>query len=124
MTTILIVEDNPMNMKLARDILEAKGYTVITAENGEDGVRVATEQRPNLVLMDIQLPGIDGVEAFAQLRADPSTAAVPVIAFTASVTATDRSRVADAGFDAFVSKPIDLKSFLATIQGVVGNSEQ
>ena len=124
MTTILIVEDNPMNMKLARDILEAKGYTVITAENGEDGVRVAIEERPNLVLMDIQLPGIDGVEAFAQLRADPSTADVQVIAFTASATATDRSRVADAGFDAFVSKPIDLKSFIATIQSVVANGEQ
>ena len=122
MTTILIVEDNPMNMKLARDVLEAKGYTVITAENGEDGVRVAAEQRPDLVLMDIQLPGIDGVEAFARLRADPATAAVPVIAFTASVTATDRSRVTDAGFDAFVSKPIDLKSFLATIASVVATA--
>ncbi len=119
MTTILIIEDNPMNMKLARDILEAKGYTVIASDNGEEGLRLAFEQRPNLVLMDIQLPGIDGVEAFAQIRAEPSTADVPVVAFTASVTANDRSRVADAGFDAFVSKPIDLKSFLSTIQGIV-----
>lgn len=117
MSTILIVEDNAMNMKLARDILEAKGYAVLVADNGEDGVRMASDSLPDLVLMDIQLPGIDGIEAFAQLRAEQSTTAIPVIAFTASVTTSDRSKVAH--FDAFVSKPIDLKSFVATIEGVL-----
>ncbi len=118
MSLILIVEDNPLNMKLARDILDAKGYTVVTADTGEDGVHLATERAPDLILMDIQLPDIDGIEALARLREDPSTAAIPVVAFTASVTATDRSRVTKAGFDGFVSKPIDLKTFLATINGL------
>lgn len=121
MSVILIVEDNSLNMKLARDILEAKGHTVVTADNGEDGVRLAAAQLPDLVLMDIQLPGIDGIEAFAQLRSDPATAAIQVIAFTASVTASDRSKVAH--FDAFVSKPIDLKSFVATIEGSLANDK-
>lgn len=113
--TILIVEDNPMNLKLARDVLEAKGYRVVAVENGEDGVALAGAEHPDLVLMDIQLPGIDGVEALRRLREDAATAAIPVVAFTASVMAGDRSRVTAAGFDAFVSKPIDLKPFLATL---------
>jgi len=120
MSAILIVEDNAMNMKLARDILEAKGHTVFAAENGEDGVKMALEHVPDLILMDIQLPGIDGIEAFARIRAEPATAAVPVIAFTASVTTADRGRVAH--FDAFVSKPIDLKSFLGTVEGFLGKA--
>ncbi len=119
MSRILIVEDNAMNMKLARDILKSKGYTTLEAISGEDGVRLATEALPDLVLMDIQLPGIDGIEAFRQLRADSRTAAIPVVAFTASVTASDRSRVAEAGFDAFVSKPIELKTFVAAIEGLL-----
>lgn len=113
--TILIVEDNPMNLKLARDVLEAKGYRVVAAENGEDGVALAGAEHPDLVLMDIQLPGIDGVEALRRLREDPATSRILVVAFTASVMAGERSRVTAAGFDAFVSKPIDLKPFLATI---------
>ena len=120
MSRILIVEDNANNMKLARDILEAKGHTTLEAVSGEDGVRLATEELPDMVLMDIQLPGIDGIDAFALLRADPRTAAIPVVAFTASVTASDRSRVAEAGFDAFISKPIDLKTFLTVIDDVSG----
>lgn len=113
---ILIVEDNDKNMKLARDILQAKGYSTLEAITGEEGVRVAKEKTPDLVLMDIQLPGINGIEAFTQLRADSRTAGIPVIAFTASVTASDRSQVTAAGFDAFLSKPIDLKEFVATIK--------
>ena len=120
---IPIVEDNPMNLKLARDVLEAKGYTVLAAENGESGVALAVEHGPALVLMDIQLPGIDGVEAFQRLRADERTRAIPVVAFTASVMAGDRSRVTAAGFDAFVSKPIDLKPFLATIESLTGGTD-
>ena len=120
MKTILIVEDNEKNMKLARDILRAKGYAVLEAVNGLDGVRLALEHRPDLVLMDIQLPEINGIEAFGRIRANAATARVPVVAFTASVTAGDRSRIGDAGFDAFLSKPIQLKDFLETIRRLAG----
>ena len=116
MTTILIVEDNDKNMKLARDILQAKGYETLEAVNGEDGVRLALAHRPDLVLMDIQLPDINGVEAFMRIRADARTAAVPVVAFTASVTAMDRHRITGAGFDAFIGKPINLKEFVETVR--------
>ena len=116
MSTVLIVEDNEKNMKLARDILHAKGYATLEAVNGLDGVQMALQHKPDLVLMDIQLPGINGIEAFARIRADPTTAAIPVVAFTASVTANDRSRIGDAGFDAFLSKPINLKEFVETVR--------
>ena len=116
MTTILIVEDNDKNMKLARDILQAKGYATLEAVTREDGVRLAKEQRPALVLMDIQLPGINGIEALRQLRADPATASIPVIAVTASVMASDRRQITDAGFDGYVAKPINLKEFLDAVR--------
>jgi two-component system cell cycle response regulator DivK len=116
MSVILIVEDNDKNMKLARDVLQAKGYRTLEAVNGEDGVRLALEHRPDLVLMDIQLPDINGVEAFSRIRAHAATAAVPVVAFTASVTPLDRSRITDAGFDGFISKPINLREFLETVR--------
>ncbi len=119
MKLVLIVEDNDKNMKLARDILQAKGYATLEAITGEDGVLVAKDKLPDLVLMDIQLPGINGIEAFRQLRADPRTARIPIAAFTASVTPSDRSKVIEAGFDAFLSKPIDLKQFVATIKLLV-----
>ena len=90
MSTILIVEDNEKNMKLARDVLQAKGYATLEAVNGEDGVRLALSHKPDLVLMDIQLPDINGFEALQRIRADDSCAAIPVVAFTASVTAGDR----------------------------------
>ena len=116
MNTILIVEDNEKNMKLARDVLQAKGYATIEAVTGEEGVRVAIDKKPNLVLMDIQLPGIDGIEALRQVRADPACAAIPIVAFTASVMQSDRSQIQAAGFDGFLSKPINLKEFLETIK--------
>ena len=84
-STILIVEDNEKNMKLARDVLQVRGYATLEATTGEEGVRLAREHRPDLVLMDIQLPGISGIEALRQLRADPRTAGIPVLAVTASV---------------------------------------
>jgi len=120
MTTILIVEDNEKNMKLARDILRAKGYDTLEAVNGLDGVRLAIEQVPDLVLMDIQLPDINGIEAFERIRGHADTAKVPVVAFTASVTANDRNRITDAGFEGFLSKPINLKEFLETVRRMVG----
>jgi len=116
MSTILIVEDNDKNMKLARDVLQAKGYTTLEAVNGEDGVRLALEHKPDMVLMDIQLPDINGVEAFTRIRANAGAATIPVVAFTASVTPMDRSRITDAGFDGFISKPINLKEFLETVR--------
>ena len=116
MKVVLIVEDNELNMKLARDILQAKGYATLEAITGDEGVHMAKAELPDLVLMDIQLPGINGIEAFQQLRSDPRTAAIPIAAFTASVTPTDRTRITDAGFDAFLSKPIDLKEFVATVK--------
>jgi len=119
MSTILIVEDNDKNMKLARDILQAKGYATLEAVNGEEGVRLALRHKPDLVLMDIQLPDINGIQAFQRIRANPGTAHTPVVAFTASVTANDRSRIGDAGFDGFLSKPINLKEFLETIKRVL-----
>ncbi|HMO47028.1 MAG TPA: response regulator [Rubrivivax sp.] len=122
MKTILIVEDNEKNMKLARDILRAKGYAVLEAVNGLDGVKLAHEHRPDLVLMDIQLPDINGIEAFGRIRAHAATARVPVVAFTASVTTGDRSRIGDAGFDAFLGKPIQLKEFLDTVRRLAGEA--
>ena len=116
MSTILIVEDNEKNMKLARDILQSKGYVTLEAVTGEDGVRVAIEQKPDLVLMDIQLPGINGIEALRQVRADPDCARIPIVAFTASVMSSDRSQISAAGFDGFLSKPINLKEFLETVK--------
>ena len=123
MKTILIVEDNEKNMKLARDILRAKGYATLEAVNGLDGVKLALEQVPDLVLMDIQLPDINGIDAFERIRANAATAKVPVVAFTASVTANDRSRIGDAGFDGFLGKPINLKEFVETVRRMLGEPQ-
>jgi two-component system cell cycle response regulator DivK len=112
---ILIVEDNEQNRKLARDLLQVNGYRTIEAETGEDGVALALDRAPDLVVMDIHLPGISGIDALTQLRAKPATRAIPVIAFTASVMPQDRSDILAAGFDVFVSKPINLEAFLAAI---------
>jgi two-component system cell cycle response regulator DivK len=119
MSTVLIVEDNQKNMKLVRDVLQAKGYGTLEAASGETAVQFAKQHQPDLVLMDIQLPGISGIEALKQLRADPQTAGIPVAALTASVTSADRSAIKEAGFDAFISKPINLKEFLDTVKRLV-----
>ena len=119
MSLVLIIEDNDKNMKLARDVLQNKGYQTIEAVTGEDGVKLAVQRTPDLVLMDIQLPGINGIEAFRQIRADAKTAHIPVVALTASVTPTDRSQITAAGFDAFIGKPINLKEFVATVKRLI-----
>jgi two-component system cell cycle response regulator DivK len=116
MSVILIVEDNDKNMKLVRDVLQAKGYTTLEAVTGEDGVRLAAERKPDLVLMDIQLPGMNGIEALGVLRANPDTAHIPVIAVTASVMQQDRKQITEAGFDAYIGKPINLKEFLQSVR--------
>jgi CheY-like chemotaxis protein len=119
---ILIVEDNEKNRKLVRDVLLFKGYRVAEAETGEDGVRLAGELSPALILMDIQLPGISGIEALAQIRAHEATRAIPVIAVTASAMTTDRSKILAAGFDGYQSKPINVKAFVAAVQRTLGAS--
>jgi two-component system cell cycle response regulator DivK len=113
---ILIVEDNDKNRKLVRDVLQAKGYATLEAETGEDGVRLARERRPALVLMDIQLPGINGIAALGQLRADPATRAILVMAVTASAMTHDRQKIIAAGFDGYQSKPINVKEFLFAVR--------
>ncbi len=112
---ILVIEDNDKNRKLVRDVLTFKGYEVIETETGEEGVRLAREQCPSLVLMDIRLPGIDGVEALRKLRAEGSTRGIPVLAMTASVMTEDRQKIMGAGFDAYQSKPINVTDFVAAV---------
>jgi two-component system cell cycle response regulator DivK len=112
---IVIVEDNEQNQKLARDVLQLKGYRVLVADDAEAGIPLVQKEKPDLVLMDIHLPGMNGIDALAQLRSDPETKAIPVFAFTASVMPQDRREITSAGFDGFLSKPINLKEFLDTI---------
>ncbi len=116
MKTILIVEDNEKNMKLVRDILRHNGHATIEAVTGTDGVRLALEAPPDLVLMDIQLPDIDGIEALRRMREAPALDAVPVVAVSASVMPDDHQKILRSGFDAFVTKPINLKQFLDTVK--------
>ena len=116
MSLILIVEDNDKNLKLVRDVLQVKGYATIEAGTAEDGIRLAQERKPDLILMDIQLPGMNGIEALGVLRGDPETAGIQVVAVTASVMPQDRNKITEAGFNAYVGKPINLKEFLDTVR--------
>jgi len=116
MKTILIVEDNEKNMKLVRDILRHNGHETIEATTGGEGVRLASEKKPDLILMDIQLPDIDGIEALGRIRKDTSLDAVAVIAVSASVMPDDQQKIVTSGFDAFVTKPINLKHFVDTVK--------
>jgi len=116
MSTILIVEDNEKNMKLVRDILRHKGHETIEAVNGEDGVRLALERQPDLVLMDIQLPDIDGITALLRIRQSRALDATPVLAVSASVMPDEQQKIVTSGFDAYVTKPINLKQFVETVQ--------
>jgi two-component system cell cycle response regulator DivK len=116
MSLILIVEDNEKNLKLVRDVLRVKGYATIEATNAEDGIALANAHKPDLILMDIQLPGMNGIDALRVLRADSATAGIPAIAVTASVMQQDRNLITDAGFDRYVGKPINLKEFLDAVR--------
>ena len=113
---ILVVEDNERNMKLFRDVLESSGYRTLEATTGERAVELAVEHCPDLVLMDIQLPDIDGVEALGRLRAEERTASVPVLALTAQAMDGDRERFLAAGFDGYLSKPVDIAEFVTTVK--------
>ena len=112
---ILVVEDNERNMRLFRDVLEAAGHRILAATTGERAVELAAEHAPDLVLMDIQLPGIGGVEALGRIRADERTRAVPVLALTAQAMEGDRERFLAAGFDGYLSKPVDIADLVATV---------
>jgi len=120
---ILVVEDNERNLKLLRDVLEYAGYDVRVARTGEDGVTLAVKEPPDLVLMDLQLPGIDGMEALRQLRASPRTADIPVVAVTAQAMKQDRERVLQAGFDGYVEKPISVRAFPEQVRGFLSGGE-
>jgi two-component system cell cycle response regulator DivK len=116
---ILIVEDNEKSRRLLRDILGAKGYQTIESDTAEEGILLAKESLPALVLMDIQLPGINGMQARMQLKADPATQHIPVVAVTASAMLHDRFDIENAGFDAFQSKPIDINEILKLVRDLI-----
>jgi two-component system, cell cycle response regulator DivK len=113
---VLVAEDNERNMKLFRDVLQASGYRTLEATTGERAVELVIEHGPDLVLMDIQLPDIDGVEALDRLRADERTASVPVLALTAQAMQGDRERFLAAGFDGYLSKPVNIVDLVATVK--------
>jgi two-component system cell cycle response regulator DivK len=113
---VLVVEDNETSMKLFRDVLTATGYRTLEATTGREAVEVATEHVPDLVLMDIQLPDVDGVEALTRLRAKAETASIPVLAVTAQAMYGDRERFLEVGFDDYVSKPVNVVQLLALVR--------
>ena len=118
---ILIIEDNEKNRKLVRDVLQVKGYKTIESETAEEGIKLAMEQLPALILMDIQLPGMDGITALKQLKAEAKTKSIPVIAVTASAMTYKRQTMLAEGFDCYQSKPISVKDFLGEIERVLAS---
>ena len=121
---ILIIEDNEKNRKLCRDVLQVKGYKTVECETAEEGLKLADEKAPALVLMDIQLPGMDGITAMKQLKADPNTKGIPIIAITASAMTNNRTAMLAEGFDGYQTKPITLKDFLGEIERVLQASSK
>jgi two-component system, cell cycle response regulator DivK len=119
---LLIVEDNIHNLKLARAVLGHAGYATIEARNGEDAIALARTHRPDMVLMDIQLPGMDGLEALARLRADPATAGIPAVAFTAFAMKDDRERFLAAGFHGYLEKPISVREFPSQVAALLAGA--
>jgi len=122
--TVLIVEDNEMNLKLVRDLLQMDGFVTLEAIRGADGVDLAREFHPDVVIMDVQLPDFDGWEALRRLREDPATADLVVLAVTAYATAGDDDRFLDSGFDGYMAKPIDVATFTNTVRWFCDRHEQ
>ena len=116
---ILIIEDNEKNRRLARDVLQVKGYQTIESETAEEGLKLAAEKSPALILMDILLPGMDGITALKQLKANARTKSIPIIAFTASAMTNNRTSMLAEGFDGYQTKPISLKDFLGEVERVL-----
>jgi two-component system cell cycle response regulator DivK len=122
MAKVLIVEDNPANMKLAIFLLESVGHAVLSATDAEAGLMLARERRPDLILMDIQLPGMDGLAAIVMLKGDDATRAIPVIALTALAMKGDAERIVASGFDGYIAKPIHYPEFLAMVAAQLGRT--
>ena len=116
---ILIIEDNEKNRKLCRDVLQVKGYRTIESETAEQGLELARSEAPALILMDIQLPGMDGIAAMRRLKADAQTQSIPIIAITASAMTNNRMAMLAEGFDGYQTKPIALKDFFAEVERVL-----
>ena len=119
---ILIVEDNEKNRKLIRDLLQAKGYQTIESDSAEDGIALAAQRKPALILMDIQLSGMDGIAAMKQLKAAPATRTIPVMAITASAMSYNRESMLAEGFDGYQIKPFNLREFLANIEELISQN--
>jgi two-component system cell cycle response regulator DivK len=120
---VLVVEDNEKNLKLVRDILQYRGYRTVEARTAEEGIELARAHVPDLVLMDIRLPGMDGMAALEVLRAEPRTAGIPVVAVTASVMPEERDRFRAAGFDGFIEKPIDVRAFPEQVASFIDSAK-
>jgi CheY-like chemotaxis protein len=117
--TVLVVEDNALNLKLVRDVLGHAGYRVLEAGDAEEGIAIARAEAPDLILMDVQLPGIDGIEALGRLRADAGTAAIPVVALTALAMKADRERCLAAGFDGYLEKPVSVPALPGQVAALI-----
>jgi two-component system cell cycle response regulator DivK len=122
MTVVLVVEDNPRNLKLVRDLLAHAGYDTLEATTGEDGLALARAHRPDLVLMDVQLPGMDGTQVLSHLRADAATARLRIVAVTAFAMKDDRARFLAAGFDGYLEKPINVREFRGQVAALLGEA--
>ena len=120
MKTVLIVEDNEKNMKLVRDVLQVKGYRVLEAVNATTGLALARKERPDLILMDIQLPDINGITALKMIREDKAIARTPVVAVSASAMPDEQQKIVASGFDSYITKPINMKVFLETVERLAG----
>jgi two-component system cell cycle response regulator DivK len=120
MSTVLIVEDNEKYMKLVRDVLQHKGYKVLEAVNATAGLKLAGDERPDLILMDIQLPDINGITALKMIRKDERISRTPVVAVSASAMPDEQQKIVASGFDAYITKPINMKLFLETVERFAG----
>ncbi len=120
MKRILVVEDNDMNMQLVEFLLDEGGYGIVKANSGEEAMTIARGEAVDLILMDIHLPGIDGLSVVRELKSDPRTRMIPILALTAHAMRGDKDRFLQAGCDGYISKPIDVKTFLSAIESFVG----
>jgi CheY-like chemotaxis protein len=124
MSKVLVVEDNEMNMQLVEYLLEEGGFEIVKATSGEEALRLTTSEKPDLVLMDIHLPGMDGLSVVRQMKQNDNTRAIPVLALTAHAMRGDRDRFLEAGCDGYISKPIDVKTFIPSLQRYLGFDAQ
>jgi two-component system cell cycle response regulator DivK len=120
---VLIIEDNDKNLKLVRDVLRINGFRTLEAVDAETGIELADDRHPDVILMDIQLPGMDGTQALARLRSQPRTADIPVVAVTAFAMAGDAERFRSAGFDGYISKPISVREFPEQVRSCLGSQQ-